>query len=99
MRTAHDGERPQVWVDVLALISPVLALPAGAGWYLLAEDRRPLAALGILLWYLGMVFVIAQDALQVAVVTTLPSAYVAADASIRCIPALGIVMLRARGGR
>jgi hypothetical protein len=77
-----------IWVDTLALVSPVLALPVGAGWYLMLDHQRPLAALGTLLWYLGMVFVIAQDALQLAVVSTLPSAYVAADPPIK--PALEV---------
>jgi len=72
-----------VWVDLLALVSPALALFTGAGWYLLLANERPLAWVGTLLWYVGMVFVVTQDALQLALVTTLPSAYAAADPAIK----------------
>jgi hypothetical protein len=72
-----------VWVDTLALLSPVFALPIGAGWYLILKEKGSLVALGMLLWYLGMVFVITQDALQLALVTKLPPAYVAANESVR----------------
>lgn len=72
-----------IWVDTLALIGPVLALPAGAGWFLILGHQRPLAALGTLLWYLAVVFVIAQDAFQLALVTTLPPAYATASAAIK----------------
>jgi hypothetical protein len=68
-----------IWIDAVALVGPMVALPSGAGWHLLAGNERPLAALGTLLWYIGISFVIAQDAIQLAVVTTLPPAYVEAS--------------------
>jgi hypothetical protein len=77
------GAPRTIWVDTLALIGPVLALPAGAGWYLILRNERSLAAFGALFWYLGMMFVITQDAVQLALVTKLPPAYVAADASLK----------------
>jgi hypothetical protein len=67
-----------IWIDAVALVGPMVALPSGAGWHLLAGNQRPLAAFGTLLWYIGISFIIAQDAIQLAVVTTLPSAYVEA---------------------
>jgi hypothetical protein len=84
---AATAPRP-AWVDTLALLGPVLGLPAGAGWYLISRQHT-LATLGILLWYLGMVFTIMQDAVQIALVVTFPAAYVAADPVIQ--PALEIV--------
>jgi hypothetical protein len=68
-----------IWIDTIALVGPMVALPSGAGWHLIAGDQRPLAALGTLLWYIGISFIIAQDAIQLAVVTTLPPAYAAAS--------------------
>lgn len=82
---AMAGSAP-VLIDTFAFLGPLLALPIGAGWYLLLRNQKPLAGLGVLLWYLGMIFVITQDAMQLALVTKLPSAYLAADASIK--PAL-----------
>jgi hypothetical protein len=67
-----------IWIDTIALIGPMVALLSGAGWHLLAGNQRLLAAFGTLLWYIGISFIIAQDAIQLAVVTTLPPAYVAA---------------------
>jgi hypothetical protein len=37
----------------------------------------------VLLWYLGMIFVITQDALEYALVTRLPDAYFAANETAR----------------
>lgn len=68
-----------IWIDTVALVGPMVALLSGAGWLLLAGNQRPLAAFGTLLWYIGISFVIAQDAIQLAVVTTLPPAYVEAS--------------------
>jgi hypothetical protein len=67
-----------IWIDAIALIGPMVALLSGAGWHLLAGNQRLLAAFGTLLWYIGISFIIAQDAIQLAVVTTLPAAYVEA---------------------
>jgi hypothetical protein len=72
-----------IWVDALALLGPALALVAGTGVFLLIERDRPLAWIGTLLWYAGMLFVVTQDALQLALVTKLPAAYMAAEPLIR----------------
>ena len=81
-RLAALGAAP-ARVDLLALLGPALALPVGFGWYLLLRRTSRLATLGILLWYLGMIFIVTQDALQLAFVTRLPAAYAAADVVAR----------------
>jgi hypothetical protein len=91
-RLAAAAPRP-IWIDTIALAGPVVALPSGAGWHLLAGRDKPLAVFGTLLWYIGIVFVIAQDAIQLAVVTTLPPAYVAASEIARpAIEAFGATL-------
>jgi len=65
----------------LALIGPALGLGAGLGWYALLRGQRAYALLGILLWYLGMIFIVWQDALELVLVTHLPARYAAADAT------------------
>ena len=82
LKLAELGAAP-VQVDTFALIGPVLALPAAAGWYLLLRSTSRVAAFGIVLWWLGMVFVVIQDALQLAFVSTLPTAYAGADITLR----------------
>ncbi len=82
--TQLRAHAPQtVWIDTLALIGPVLALPVGVGWYRLLRETGSLAALAVVLWYVGMVFVITQDALQLALVTTLPELHAAASDAAR----------------
>ena len=72
-----------VYVDFFALLGPIFALPATMGWYVLLRDEGRLALLGIVMWYFGMAFVVAQDALQLALTSTLPAAYAAADVVTR----------------
>lgn len=88
-RLAELGTAP-ARVDLFALLGPVFALPAAFGWYLLLRPMGRLAQLGVVLWYIGMVFIILQDALQLAFVSTLPAAYAAADITTRAaIEAVG----------
>jgi len=68
-----------VLLEVLALVGPTLALGAGLGWWPVLRDRGSYVALGVLLWYLGMIFVIWQDAAELALVLHLPHHYAAAD--------------------
>jgi hypothetical protein len=81
-RLAELGAAP-ARVDLFALLGPVFALPATMGWYVLLRAEGRLAQLGVVLWYVGMVFIIMQDAMQLALVSTLPSAYAAADVATR----------------
>ena len=78
-------------VDLFALLGPLFALPAAFGWYvLLRSTNRSAAQLGVALWLIGMVFIIFQDALQLALVSTLPAAHAAADIETRAaIEAVG----------
>lgn len=61
-----------VLLEILALVGPALALGAGLGWWPALRDRGSYVALGVLLWYLGMIFVIWQDAAELALVLHLP---------------------------
>lgn len=65
-------------LEVLALVAPTLALGGAIGWLDLAGKDRGEARVGVLLWYLGMIFVVAQDAVEVAAFETLPHAWLAA---------------------
>jgi hypothetical protein len=88
-RLAELGAAP-ARVDLFALLGPIFALPATMGWYVLLRTEGRLAQLGVVLWYVGMLFVIMQDALQLALVSTLPAAYAAGDISTRAaIEAVG----------
>jgi hypothetical protein len=80
-----------VRVDLFALLGPVFSLPAAFGWYvLLRSTGRSAAQLGVGLWLVGMLFIVLQDALQLALVSTLPSAHAAADITTRAaIEAVG----------
>jgi len=89
LRLAELGAAP-AWVDLSALLGPMFALPAVFGWYMLLRQMGRLPALGTVLWYLGMVFIVLQDALQLALVSTLPASYAAGDAGTRAaIEAVG----------
>jgi hypothetical protein len=74
-----------LWLAQLSLIGPTIALGTGIGWYQVLRTVGSYVAFGVALWYLilGMVLVVTQDAVEVAIVDYLPSAYVAADASLR----------------
>lgn len=65
-----------VLLSLLALIAPVLALPAGIGWHNLLRHLGSHVTLGVVLWYAGMVLIIWQDAVEYTLVKYLPQAYV-----------------------
>ncbi|KRA83757.1 hypothetical protein ASD76_06990 [Altererythrobacter sp. Root672] len=73
-------------IEVLALVAPALGLGAGIGWLHVAGKDRGEAQMGVLLWYIGTLFIVLQDALEVAAFQTLPAAYLAADAA--SVPAI-----------
>jgi len=72
-----------LWLAHLSLIGPTIALGTGIGWYQVLRTVGSYVAFGVVLWYLGMVLIVTQDAVEVAIVDYLPAAYVAADASLR----------------
>jgi hypothetical protein len=82
----HRGMPMTMWIEMLALIAPVLALGAGFGWYAMLAPTVSYAGLAVSLWYLGMIFVVINDALELGVAARLPAAYEAADSHTR--PAL-----------
>jgi hypothetical protein len=75
---AASGRVP-VLLSFLALAGPTLGLPAGLGWLRLVGHKGGYVLAGVVLWYLGMVFVIWQDAMELVLVAELPQAYAAAD--------------------
>jgi hypothetical protein len=82
----HEVRSDAIWVDTVALIGPTLAFGVGIGWYLMVRRTSVFALYGTVLSYLGLVFIVAQDALQLAFVSRLPDAYVAATDAVK--PAL-----------
>jgi hypothetical protein len=76
-RLAASGRTGRL-LEILALVAPALGLGAGIGWLYVAGKDRGEAQMGVLLWYLGTAFIVAQDALEVAAFETLPPAYLAA---------------------
>jgi len=71
---------------LLQITLPTLALAGALGYYYLLKDGGPLVVLGVVLLCSGLVFTIAQDGIEIALIDALPRAYAAADAAAR--PAL-----------
>ena len=69
------GMPKTLWVETLALAAPTLALGAGYGWWVMLRPAGPYVGLVVLLWYLGMIFIIVNDALELAIAARLPFAY------------------------
>lgn len=88
-RLAASGSTGHL-IEVLALIAPVLGMAAGIGWLYLAGKDRGEVRMGVLVWYIGMIFIVGQDALEVAAFETLPAAYLASgEATAESILVLG----------
>jgi hypothetical protein len=82
-----------LWLEALALAAPILSLGIGFGWYALLGAATPYAAMGVVLWYLGMIFVIINDTLELGLVATLPREYArAADAVKPALLGFGTVV-------
>jgi len=82
LRLAALSPKP-FWVALLSVLGPTLALPVGVGWYQVLRQHGSYVTTGVLLWYVGMVLIVVQDSIEVALVDYLPSAYAAADAAAR----------------
>ena len=67
-----------VQAALLALIGPLLLLAAGLGWHRMLRDQGSHVTLGAILWYVGMVFLILQGAVEYSLMSFLPQAYVPA---------------------
>jgi hypothetical protein len=72
-------------VELLALAAPVLALGAGYGWWVMLAPAGSYVGWAVVFWYLGMIFIVLNDALELALAARLPVAYEAADESVRPI--------------
>jgi hypothetical protein len=68
---------------VLQIALPTLMLGGTLGYFYLLKDGGALVVLGVVLACSGLVFTIAQDGIEVALVDALPRAYAAADAAAR----------------
>jgi hypothetical protein len=79
----HELQSAAVWVDTFALIGPTLAFGILVGWYLMVRRTSVFALYGAVLSYVGLIFIVAQDALQLALVSRLPAAYLAATEATR----------------
>jgi hypothetical protein len=79
LRSMEAGGQVPVLLSLLALIGPSVSLPAGLGWHRLLAHKGSYVLVGVVLWYLGMIFVIWQDAAELTLIAHLPGAYAAAD--------------------
>lgn len=70
-----------MWIETLALAAPTLALGAGYGWWVMLKPAGSYVGWAVLLWYLGMIFIIFNDALELAFAAQFPSAYATAPES------------------
>jgi hypothetical protein len=75
-----------LWLESLALAAPVTSLGVGYGWHQLVGTVASYGAMGVVIWYLGMIFVIINDTLELGLVATLPAQYQRADEALK--PAL-----------
>jgi hypothetical protein len=80
LRAAMPG---MLLVEVLALAGPTLALAAGLGWHQMLRRDGSYVTLGVLLWYVGMLFVVLQDAIEFSLVEFLPAAHASAEAALK----------------
>jgi hypothetical protein len=67
-----------VQAALLALIGLLLLLAAGLGWHQMLRVQGSHVTLGAILWYIGMVFLILQGAVEYSLTSFLPQAYVPA---------------------
>ncbi len=82
--------RPAILAYWFGLLSPCLALPIGFGLLQLLRRSGSYAQFGVLMFYIGMIFVVLLDILELALYSELPSRYVAAsDAAKPSLLALG----------
>lgn len=91
----RTGGKASLVLELLALIAPTLSLGAGLGWYPLLRDKGGYVAIGILLWYVGMIFVIWQDAMEFALAAWLPDLH----AGVEGTRAEALLAIGAMGGR
>ena len=82
---------------LLQIALPTLALAGALGYYYLLRDGGPLVVLGVVLLCSGLVFTIAQDGVEVALVDALPRAYAAATTERAALLAAGDVGTSAIG--
>jgi hypothetical protein len=63
----------------LSLLSPCLAIPVGLGWFHVLKGARGYALFGVAMFYVGMMFVVILDVLELVLVVGLAPAYALAD--------------------
>jgi hypothetical protein len=75
-----------LWFALLSSAVPALALSSGLGFYHVLREEGSLVVLAVVLLSFGLMFTVAQDGIELTLVTYLPLAYAAADSTAR--PAL-----------
>ena len=86
LKKLHATMPGMLRLESLALAAPVTSLGVGYGWYLLVGTVASYGAMGVVLWHLGMIFVVTNDTLELGWVATLPAHYQYADNTLK--PAL-----------
>ena len=77
----------------LSLISPVLAIPAGLGFWHILRPAGWSAVFGVTMFFVGMVFVVLLDSVEVVAILRVAPAYASAAESARpAIVALGATL-------
>lgn len=81
----------------LSLISPVLAIPAGLGWFHILRPAGWTALFGVTMFFAGMVFVVLLDVIELIAILRVAPAYASATELARpSILALGSSLELAR---
>jgi hypothetical protein len=86
----------------LSLLSPCLGIPAGLGWFHILRGAGWPAVVGLVMFLVGMIFVVLLDILELIVIVRLAPAYGVASEAVR--PALlgvtsALELMRAPGLR
>jgi hypothetical protein len=79
----HERVPDSLYASVFGLVGPTLALIASLGWHVVLRPAGPLAKLGIRIFQVGLVLVIAQDAIELFADATLPAQFAVADTASR----------------
>jgi hypothetical protein len=70
----------------LSLVAPCLAIPVGLGWFHVLRPAGSYAVCGVAMFFVGMIFVVLLDALELTLIVDLAPAYGSADGATK--PAL-----------
>jgi hypothetical protein len=81
----------------LSLLSPCLAIPVGLGWLHVLKRAGAYAVCGVVMFYVGMIFVVLLDILELVLIVRLAPAYgLASEAAKPALLAFGATVELAR---